>query len=114
MERQLQRQREIEQEREEQRKAQLEQREAARREMERQRQQELEKQRNQELQQARQREQEKVLALKAQNQKLGIDLSQLVSVTFHSCFACGVMSAVHKCMLNLEFLIFFYIMSCVT
>lgn len=80
MERQLQRQRELEQEREEQRKAQLEQREAARREMERQRQQEWEKQRSQELQQARQREQEKVLSLKAHNQKLGIDLSQLVCI----------------------------------
>ncbi|XP_034243922.1 intersectin-1 isoform X2 [Thrips palmi] len=77
MERQLQRQREMEQEKEEQRKAQLEQREAARREMERQRQQEWEKQRSQELQQARQKEQEKVLSLKAHNQKLGIDLSQL-------------------------------------
>ncbi|PNF24527.1 Intersectin-1 [Cryptotermes secundus] len=76
-EKQLQRQREVEQEREEQRRRAQEQREAARREMERQRQLEWEKQRCQELQQQRQREQEKVLRLKAKNQNLSIELSQL-------------------------------------
>ncbi|KAK7791370.1 hypothetical protein R5R35_007909 [Gryllus longicercus] len=77
LEKQLQRQRELEQEKEEQRRRQQEQREAARREMERQRQLEWEKQRCQELQQQRQREQEKVLQLKAKNQNLTIELSQL-------------------------------------
>nr|CAD7429672.1 unnamed protein product [Timema monikensis] len=47
------------------------------REMERQRQLEWEKQRCQELQHQRQREQEKVLSLKAKNQNLSIELSQL-------------------------------------
>ncbi|XP_063218277.1 intersectin-1 isoform X2 [Bacillus rossius redtenbacheri] len=77
LERQLQKQREQEQEREEQRKRAQEQREAARREMERRRHQEWENQRCQELQQQRQREQEKVLSLKARNQNLTIELSQL-------------------------------------
>ncbi|XP_046999743.1 intersectin-1 [Schistocerca americana] len=76
-EKQLQRQREAEQEKEEQRRRAQEQREAARREMERQRQLEWEKQRCQELQQRRQKEQEKVLQLKAKNQNLSIELSQL-------------------------------------
>nr|CAD7455482.1 unnamed protein product [Timema tahoe] len=77
LEKQLQKQREVEQEKEEQRKRAQEQREAARREMERQRQLEWEKQRCQELQHQRQREQEKVLSLKAKNQNLSIELSQL-------------------------------------
>ncbi|KAG8238924.1 hypothetical protein J437_LFUL000761 [Ladona fulva] len=76
-EKQLQRQREQEEQKEEERKRAQEQREAARREMERQRQLEWEKQRSQELQSQRQKEQEKVLQLKAKNQNLTIELSQL-------------------------------------
>lgn len=77
LEKQLQMQRELEQQREEERRRAQEQREAARREMERQRQLEMEKARSQELQAQRQREQETVLKLKAQNQNLSIELSQL-------------------------------------
>ncbi|XP_075217000.1 dynamin associated protein 160 isoform X2 [Lycorma delicatula] len=76
-EKQLQKQRELEQQREEERRRAQEQREAARREMERQRQLEMEKQRSLELQAQRQREQETVLKLKAHNQNLSIELSQL-------------------------------------
>ncbi|XP_065348598.1 intersectin-2 isoform X1 [Cloeon dipterum] len=76
LERQLQMQKEQEEKQEEERRRAQEQKEAARKEMERQRQLEWEKQRSQELQQQRQKEQEKVLQLKAQNQNLGIELSQ--------------------------------------
>uniref|UniRef100_A0A1B6C8A9 Intersectin-1 n=1 Tax=Clastoptera arizonana TaxID=38151 RepID=A0A1B6C8A9_9HEMI len=77
LEKQLQKQRELEQEKEEQRRRAQEQREAARKEMERQRQLEWEKQRSLELQAQRQREQENVLKMKAKNQNLNIELSQL-------------------------------------
>ncbi|XP_054264037.1 intersectin-1 isoform X2 [Macrosteles quadrilineatus] len=77
LEKQLQAQRELEQQKEEERRRAQEQREAARREMERQRQLEWEKQRSLELQAQRQREQENVLKLKAKNQNLSIELSQL-------------------------------------
>jgi intersectin len=55
---------------------------AKNRESERQRQLDWEKQRSQELQQQRQKEQERVLQLKAQNQSLGVELSQKVSLSY--------------------------------
>ncbi|XP_059468305.1 intersectin-2 isoform X3 [Neocloeon triangulifer] len=76
IEQQLMMQKEMEEKQEEERMRAQEQKEAARKEMERQRQLEWEKQRSQELQQQRQKEQERVLQLKAQNQNLGIELSQ--------------------------------------
>uniref|UniRef100_A0A1B6KVP3 Intersectin-1-like n=1 Tax=Graphocephala atropunctata TaxID=36148 RepID=A0A1B6KVP3_9HEMI len=77
LEKQLQAQRELEHQKEEERRRAQEQREAARKEMERQRQLEWEKQRSLELQAQRQREQENVLKMKAKNQNLSIELSQL-------------------------------------
>ena len=80
IEKQLAKQREIEMEKEEQRKRMLEQREAARKEMERQRQLEWQKQRLQELQQQKQKEQERLALLRANHQRLEVELLALVII----------------------------------
>lgn len=64
-------------EKEEQRRKMLEQREAARREMERQRQLEWQKQRLQELQHQKHKEQEKLALLRANHQRLQVELLSL-------------------------------------
>ncbi|KAB7507401.1 Intersectin-1 [Armadillidium nasatum] len=75
LEREMQIQRELEAQKEAERKRFEETKEQARKEAERQRQEEWEKQRLLELMNVRQRQQENLLALKAKNQSLTIDLS---------------------------------------
>ncbi|RXG67148.1 Intersectin-1 [Armadillidium vulgare] len=75
LEREMQIQRELEAQKEAERKRLEETKEQARKEAERQRQEEWEKQRLLELMNVRQRQQENLLALKAKNQSLTIDLS---------------------------------------
>ena len=77
LEKQMAKQREIEMEKEEQRRKLMEQREAARKEMERQRQLEWQKQRLQELQHQKQKEQEKLALLRANHQRLEVELLTL-------------------------------------
>ena len=77
LEKQMAKQREIEMEKEDQRRKLMEQREAARKEMERQRQLEWQKQRLQELQHQKQKEQEKLALLRANHQRLEVELLTL-------------------------------------